>query len=78
MKISKKSLILIFMLIIITFVKPMNFEAKKDETVNNIELLPQTMSVYEKWSFTTGFVIYSSPTIADLDKDGVLEIIVGT
>lgn len=36
------------------------------------------MGVYQKWNFTTGGIDYSSPTVADLDAYGSLEILIGS
>ena len=66
------------MLILFIFVKPINFDAKKEETEISIGFLPQTMGVYEKWNYTTNDWLCSSPCIADLNKDGFLEVFIGS
>ena len=78
MKKARKTLIIIVILILVAFINPINIEVKNEEPINDVVFLPQAMGVYEKWSYTTGDDIFSSPAVADLDKDGKLEVLVGS
>ena len=77
MKNSRKHMILIILLLSLVLIKPLNLESKAREE-NDIIVTPQAMGVYEKWSFTTGSSVYSSPFVADLDFDGTAEILIGS
>jgi outer membrane protein assembly factor BamB len=72
----RKNLMIIILFIVFILIEPINIETKKEETENNIEFLPQAMGVYEKWNFTSGAAITAHPNVADLDKDGKMEVIV--
>jgi len=71
MKVTRKSFVIIILLLVVIFAKPRKIEAKTNDGITD-EFLPQAMSVYEKWSYTTGDFVSSSPAVADMDGDGNL------
>ncbi len=77
MKVTRKSFVMIILLLVVVFAKQSSIESKKEESVNNIEFLPHAMGIYEKWMIGIS-PIYSSPTVADLDADGTLEVVIGS
>ncbi|NPE08924.1 MAG: hypothetical protein GNW80_11640 [Asgard group archaeon] len=68
---------IIFLLLIIIFIKPINIEAKKEEPLNDTLIQLQTIGVYSKRNFTSDIII-STASVADLVDDGTLEILVGS
>ena len=79
MKVTRKSLAMIMLLLVVVFIKPRKIEAKTNESIVN-EFLPQAMGVYEKWVKDFGSYVgsYFSPSVTDIDNDGTLEILVST
>jgi hypothetical protein len=78
MKNTRKNLMIIFLLLTIVLTRPKNIEMKQEEPLVDVLLFPEAMGVYEKWNYTTGSITFSSPIIADLNKDGFLEILIGS
>ena len=78
MKTSKKCLMIILLLFVLSLSNQLKIESIKEKPINNILFQPQAMGVYQKWNYQMDGVIYSSPTIADLNADGQFEILITT
>jgi len=76
MKTTRKSFVIIILLVVVIFAKPRKIEAKTNES-NVDELIPQTMGVYEKWNYTAWAYVWSSPAVADFNGYGFKEVLFG-
>jgi len=74
---NKNAIIVISLIFISSFLIQNNVSGKLPENETNTFSI-NAVTVSESWSFETSGSVESSPTIADIDKDGNYEVLIGS
>ena len=53
-------------------------DGAKNDNPSDVDLQPDALNIYQKWSFDTDDDVESTPSAFDLDGDGFLEVVFGS